>query len=173
MRPPSAAADVRLRPSFLRMIPARKPRTECCCHPVVCTIASMVAPLGARSIAMIRACLLSLRSFGCSEDCDRRPAVRRAPRLDFAVLRVELLRFFMLRALECDLVSRFDFGFLIGISFVYAASIAAPPKPHHGISRRGVIPKRCLSPGTERSTAPFAPRSQSFPDNLIAGFAEA
>ena len=32
--------------SFLRTTPARKPRTECCCHPVAFIIAAMVVPSG-------------------------------------------------------------------------------------------------------------------------------
>jgi hypothetical protein len=40
----------------LRTTPERKPRTECCCHSVVFIMAAMVAPVGDRNIAMIRAC---------------------------------------------------------------------------------------------------------------------
>src|SRR5262245_7192593 len=50
-----------LDPSFslrrLRTTPARKPRTECCCQPVVFVIASIVAPAGDFSIAITEACL--------------------------------------------------------------------------------------------------------------------
>src|SRR6185437_14478043 len=38
---------------------ARKPRTECGCQPVKCTIAAIVAPLFDRSIARTRACLVA------------------------------------------------------------------------------------------------------------------
>src|SRR3990172_8979661 len=61
MRPRSPAADSRLRPSFFRTVPARKPRTECDCQPVARIIESMVAPAGPRSIAITRACLVSGR----------------------------------------------------------------------------------------------------------------
>src|SRR5258708_14453394 len=40
---------------------ARKPRTECCCHSVAVMIAAIVAPAGVRSIARMRACLVSGR----------------------------------------------------------------------------------------------------------------
>src|ERR1700677_3648085 len=44
------------------MTPARKPRTECCCHSVAAIIAATVAPDDARSIVISRACLLSARA---------------------------------------------------------------------------------------------------------------
>src|SRR5674476_63215 len=62
MRPLSPRSETRLRPSFLRTTPARKPRTECCCHPVAVTIAAIVTPEGVWSIATIRACLVSGRA---------------------------------------------------------------------------------------------------------------
>ena len=43
----------------MRTTPARKPRTECCCHSVAVMMAAIVAPAGVRSIAMMRACLVS------------------------------------------------------------------------------------------------------------------
>jgi len=49
--------------------------------------ASMVAPLGARSIAMIRACLLPARPVCCVEDRCCCPTVDRVPALSLAVLR--------------------------------------------------------------------------------------
>ncbi len=58
-RPLSVCSETRLSPSFLRTTPARKPRTECCCQSVGVMIAAIVAPAGVRSIAMMRACLLS------------------------------------------------------------------------------------------------------------------
>src|SRR5258708_24812909 len=57
-RPLSVCSETRLSPSFLRMTPARKPRTECCCHSVAAIIAAIVAPAGARSMATIWACLV-------------------------------------------------------------------------------------------------------------------
>ena len=41
-RSPSAFFDVSVKPSFLRTTPAKKPRTECCCHPVAFMIATVV-----------------------------------------------------------------------------------------------------------------------------------
>src|SRR5882757_3914103 len=57
-RPLSVCSDTRLSPSFLRTTPARKPRTECCCHSVAATRDAIVAPADVRSIAMMRACLV-------------------------------------------------------------------------------------------------------------------
>src|ERR1700680_2322265 len=59
MRPFSVSSEVRFKPSFLRTTPAKKPRTECCCQSVTVMIAAIVAPAGVRSIAMMRACLVS------------------------------------------------------------------------------------------------------------------
>ena len=61
MRPLSVTSETRLRPSFLRTTPAKNPRTECCCHPVAVMIAAIVAPVDDRSIATMRACLVSGR----------------------------------------------------------------------------------------------------------------
>src|SRR5258707_9760105 len=58
-RPLSVCSETRFSPSFLRTTPARKPRTECCCHSVTAMIAAIVAPSGFLSIAMTRACLVS------------------------------------------------------------------------------------------------------------------
>jgi hypothetical protein len=38
-------------PSFLCTTPAKKPRTECCCHPVTFMMAAIVAPWGRLNIA--------------------------------------------------------------------------------------------------------------------------
>src|SRR5947199_6730983 len=56
MRLPSVFADVSVKLSFLRTTPAKKPRTECCCHPVAFMIAAIVVPLG---------CLSRLRTVSC------------------------------------------------------------------------------------------------------------
>src|SRR5438876_9592983 len=63
MRSPSAFSDVNVKPSFFRTTPAKKPRTECCCHPVAFMIAAMVAPCGRRSIAMTLSCFEPVRPF--------------------------------------------------------------------------------------------------------------
>src|ERR1700676_4478836 len=61
-RPLSVCSETRLRLSFLRTTPARKPRTECCCHSVAMAIDAIVAPTGVRSIAMMRSCLVADRT---------------------------------------------------------------------------------------------------------------
>src|SRR5258707_12049993 len=73
-RPLSVCSETRLRPSFLRTTPARKPRTECRCQSVAAMIAAIVAPAGVRSIAMMRACLVLGRVGdldAASTDCSR------------------------------------------------------------------------------------------------------
>src|SRR6267142_6010056 len=79
---------------ILRTTPARKPRTECCCHSVAVMIAAIVAPAGARNIARIRACLVSRRievSWGERADRVRRldllvvRAAERGEALDFGL----------------------------------------------------------------------------------------
>src|ERR1700736_2164787 len=60
-RPLSVDSETRFKPSFLRTTPARKPRTECCCHSVAVMIAAIVAPAGVRSSARMRTCLVSGR----------------------------------------------------------------------------------------------------------------
>src|SRR4030088_3429862 len=68
-RPLSVCSETRLRPSFLRTTPARKPRTECCCHSVAVMIAATVAPAGDRSIARMRACWVSGRVEVFGDEC--------------------------------------------------------------------------------------------------------
>ena len=62
MRSPSAFSDVSVKPSFLRTTPAKKPRTECCCHPVAFMIAAIVAPLGCLSSPRTVSCLVPPRA---------------------------------------------------------------------------------------------------------------
>src|ERR1700722_18667288 len=62
IRPLSVCSETKLRPSFLRTMPARKPRTECCCQSVAVMMAAIVVPAGTRSIATMRACLVSGRT---------------------------------------------------------------------------------------------------------------
>src|ERR1700681_4034447 len=66
-RPFSVCSETRLSPSFLRTTPARKPRTECCCHSVAVTREAIVAPAGIRSIAMMRSCFVPGRA-ACLDD---------------------------------------------------------------------------------------------------------
>jgi hypothetical protein len=50
-------ADTSVSPSFLRTTPAKKPRTECCCHPVTFMMAAIVVPWERLNIAITLACL--------------------------------------------------------------------------------------------------------------------
>src|ERR1700676_2206996 len=96
------------------MTPARKPRTECCCQSVTVMIAAIVAPVGVRSIAMMRACLVSGPAAGLDDaGADR----LREPGL--AVFRaVERVGSFGL-----------DLGLVMGSSEVCATLSIAPPQP--------------------------------------------
>src|SRR5258707_9016524 len=55
-RVPSTFFEPSLSLRRLRTTPARKPRTECCCQPVACIMAAIVAPAGDCSMAMTRDC---------------------------------------------------------------------------------------------------------------------
>src|SRR5207245_4244973 len=55
-RVPSTFFDPSLSLRRLHTTPARKPRTECCCQPVACIMAAIVAPAGDCSMAMTRDC---------------------------------------------------------------------------------------------------------------------
>src|ERR1022692_1128460 len=83
------------------MTPAKKPRTECCCHSVVAMMAAIVVPAGARSIAMMRAGLVSGRTPDFYDtDADR---VRDLPLLIFrAADRVATLVFDLNREFTMD-----------------------------------------------------------------------
>src|SRR2546430_11301336 len=103
MRSPLAFSDVSVKPSFFRTTPARKPRTECCCHPVAVMIAAIVAPAGVRSIARIRACLVPGRvEVFSDESADRERG------WDLLVVRAAL----RVEALDLDL----DLDFVMGSS---------------------------------------------------------
>ena len=56
-----AFSDIRVKPSFLRTTPAKKPRTECCCQPVAFMMAAIVVPLGCLSRARTASCLVPPR----------------------------------------------------------------------------------------------------------------
>src|ERR1700731_5299421 len=116
-RPLSVCSETRLRPSFLRTTPARKPRTECCCHSVAVTRDAIVAPAGVRSIAIIRACLVS----GLAADLDDAGADR---------LRDAGLAVF--RTVERVAAFGLVLGLVMGSSEVHAAASAAPPQPPPG-----------------------------------------
>src|SRR5215813_6675852 len=111
MRSPSVFSDCTVKPSFLRTTPARKPRTECCCHPVACIMASMLTPLGARSIARMRACLVSVRCVCFAEDGCGSGVVPRLGLLTSlcgVVCAAALFGLAVLRLLERDWVRRFE-----------------------------------------------------------------
>src|SRR5438309_8837862 len=61
IRSPSALSDVNVKPSLLRTTPAKKPRTECCCHPVAFMMAAIVVPWGCLSRASTASCLVPPR----------------------------------------------------------------------------------------------------------------
>src|SRR6202171_3968796 len=122
-RPFSVSSEVRFKPSFLRTTPAKKPRTECCCHSVAVMIAAIVAPAGVRSIAMMRACLVAGRAADFDDAGVGR--LRDLDLLDFG----EAER---LAALAVDL------GLVMGSSEVHATPSAAPPQPWLVLERSGV-----------------------------------
>src|ERR1019366_3762283 len=104
------------------MTPARKPRTECCCHSVVAMMAAIVVPAGARSIATMRACLVSGRTADFDDtDADR---VRDLPLLIF-------------RALDRVATLVFDLGLVMGSS-----ELARRHPPHHLSPARAKKPSR-------------------------------
>src|SRR3974377_1874089 len=57
MRPDPVFSDSSVSPSFFFTMPAKKPRTECGCHPVTFEIAAMVVPPLAWSRPRTRSCL--------------------------------------------------------------------------------------------------------------------
>ena len=54
------------KPSFFFTVPARNPRTLCCCQSVACIISSMLAPSGWLSRVSTRSCLVTRSTFGSS-----------------------------------------------------------------------------------------------------------
>jgi hypothetical protein len=153
--------------SFFCTTPAKKPRTECCCQPVAFITAAIVVPVGERNISTTCACFelfpsssfrpLNAAVFGDNDSwatagffaaalCER----------SFAGLAVRLL-------------AGFDIGILYRFLTPIAATTEAPPRPS---GRRGRIPERAMSPGTDHTTALLADECQSFLDNLIAGLGQ-
>src|SRR5262245_36063761 len=59
---PSTTADFKSSLRRLRTTPARKPRTECDCQPVVFVSAAMVAPPGERSMPIAADCFVPDRT---------------------------------------------------------------------------------------------------------------
>jgi hypothetical protein len=117
-------------------------------------MAAIVAPAGARSIAMMRACLVSGRTADFDgTDADR---VRDLPLLIF-------------RAAERLATLVFDLALVMGSSEVRAAPSAAPPQPRQSkISRQGKIPKRASAAPSRHSNAPIEHGSQSIPSKIVA-----
>jgi hypothetical protein len=149
----------------LRTTPARKPRTECCCQSVAFIIASIVAPLGDRSIVIRRPCF------------EQGPAFSEVFELGAAFPAFALETDFRLgRALRPDAFEAIDrFFFVFGIEILHSV--------HHGVAPHHRSPALAIRPAgqdlkapmgalTYRSTAPIAAVCQSFFDNFTAQFGE-
>ena len=145
MRSPSAFSDVSVKPSFLRTTPAKKPRTECCCHPVAFMIAAIVVPLG---------CLSSPRTVTCLVP----PRVELEPTFPlFAGFFVCLARatFVLLGMLRCDI-----FQILSGSDGTRAVTTEAPQWRYR---QRGWIEDEAeRATSTDNTDALFAAEVQSF-----------
>jgi hypothetical protein len=136
------------------MTPARKPRTECSCHSVAVTIDAIVAPVGVRSIAMMRACFVAARAAGFDDAGAGR--LRDLNLLDF-------------REAERVAALVVDLGLVMGSSEVHATPSAAPPQPRPGkFTGQGQIPKRASAAPSHHSNAPIKPESQSFLSKIVA-----
>src|ERR1700738_4744672 len=96
------------------MTPARKPRTECCCHSVAVTRDAIVAPVGVRNIAMMRACLVLDRPAGFD---------------DLGAVRLRDAGLPVFRVIERVAAFGLVWGLVMGSSKVCATSSAAPPQP--------------------------------------------
>src|SRR5258706_12907995 len=146
-RPLSVCSETRLRPSFLRTTPARKPRTECCCQSVAVMIAATVVPAGARSIARMRACLVSGRIAVFDEGAGR---VRDLDLLvDREVGRVAALGF--------------DLGLVMESSEAWATPSPAPPQPPRASPPAGGPFKGALGPTPARhATPPIKKKTSTF-----------
>src|SRR5258706_10735159 len=102
------------------MTPARKPRTECCCHSVAAIIAAIVAPAGVRSRATIWACLV--------------PGLGVADLGDAGADRLRDVGLAAFRAVERVAAFGLDLDLVMGSSEVHATLSAAPPQPRPGKS---------------------------------------
>src|SRR5262245_29086860 len=152
MRSPSAFSEVSFKPSFLRTTPPKKPRTECCCQPVAFMIAAIVAPLGCLSRARTASCLVPLRV---------EPAAV-FPGFAGFFARLSCASFVLLGVLRCDILGSFR---------LRRHQTPSPPKPRTGDTAGGAGSREALGPQRCRnSDALLAPESQSFLDNVIAGF---
>jgi hypothetical protein len=165
-RPFSPGSDTRLRPSFLRTTPARKPRTECCCHSVAFIIAAIVAPPGARKSVSTLACFEFVRERWVDFD-----EVRHAPRdagVAVARERGDTARGADLAGRRERVPVRFDFDLLMGSSVVLRDAIrrttSSPDSDHLAA---GLIPSQRAGPSVH-SNARFPPECQSIRSNKIA-----
>src|SRR5260221_6007202 len=129
-RPLSVSSETRLSPSFLRTTPARKPRTECCCQSVAVIIAAIVAPVGAPSMAIMLACLVSGRAANLGD--------AGTGRLRDAGLAV-------FRAIKRVAAFGLVLGLAMGSSEVCATPSAAPPQPRPADCPAGQDPEASLS----------------------------
>ena len=137
MRLPPIFLELSFSLSRLRTTPARKPRTECCCHPVVIIIAAMVAPLGDSSIAITRDCFDFELTFVVVEAAtDGRVSLAAANETG------EVVFFLCLNA--------FALRSLIRVSAASCRTTDAPPRPS---SRRGRI-SECVK-GPELAKVPL------------------
>ena len=111
-------------------------------------MAAIVVPAGARSIVMMRACLVSGRAVGFDgEGADR----------------VRLLDLLVDREAERIVALGFDLGLVMESSEVRATPSAAPPQPRRANHPAGRDPSGRLGPLPSRhSNAPIKHESQSF-----------
>src|ERR1700736_2836499 len=84
--PPLGLDDVSEKPSFLFTVPARNPRTLCCCQSVAWIISSMLAPSGWLSRVSTRSCLVTRTTFGSAAT---RSAFDSTDRVGFLALAAE------------------------------------------------------------------------------------
>src|SRR5262252_8403908 len=133
MRPDLVFSDSSVSPSFFFTTPAKKPRTECGCHPVTFEIAAMVVPPLAWSRPRTRSCLVVL-----------------PPERDAVCV------FFFAVDLSCfaGLLRGLDLVLDLAIKNLVGDTIVAPPRPRSGQLPAGSGPKaprRRLQPHHQRS----------------------
>src|SRR6516164_2892179 len=138
MRPDFVFSDTRNSPSFFFTTPARNPRTEWGCHPVVFEIAAMVVPPLAWSRPSTRSCLVVL------------PLERDAV----------CVRFFVFD-LSCFAGLVPGLGLVLGAMWTSEVgdTIVAPPRPRSGQLPAGSGPealtrRRCRHQRSIRSRSP-------------------
>src|ERR1700676_2004848 len=157
-RPLSVSSETKLRPSFLRTTPARKPRTECCCQSVAVMIAAIVVPAGIRSITRMRACLVSGRI---------------AVFEDEGASRVGDLNLLVDREVERAVAFSFDLGLVMGSSEVRATPSAAPPQPRPGQnSRQGKTPKPTSAVPSRQQQRSDQGRKPVISEQIVTGRAQ-